>query len=373
MNNEDYYEYMKEISKIPLLTDEEVIMYAKDAKNGDSYAKKRLIEANLRLVVSIARLYKNSKIPLLDLIQEGNIGLMTAVDRFDYKGSKFSTYATYWIKNAISKAISEQKSIVRLPYYITIMINRIKRFRNNFILNFNKEPTDEDIKQEFNITDEVLQCIKNIQTNPISLNIHNYNDEEEEELGNFISDNKGNPFDEVNNKLDLQILKMSLREILTKEQYYIIYKRYLDDNPSTLEKIGNTFSITKEGIRRKEQRAKNIIKQSLKMKMKEINITHSLKQLENMDFTPLEPDTITLLHFLKENLTEEEYFIYNKIIKDKNNNLEYLEISDKLNKDIIFKKYKEKYKISEIFTLDIEPTNTKERNLESQKKKIYNL
>lgn len=156
MNNEDYdkssldvyKEYIKEIERIPLLTREEEVKYAKLVANGDKDAKKILIESNLRLVISTAKNYINKGLPFLDLIQEGNIGLMTAIDKFDYtKGNRLSTYATWWIRQAITSAINDKARTIRIPINILEIINKVENFKRKFTLESNREPTTEEIKK----------------------------------------------------------------------------------------------------------------------------------------------------------------------------------------------------------------------------------
>ena len=387
MNNEDYdkssldvyKEYIKEIERIPLLTREEEVKYAKLVANGDKDAKKILIESNLRLVISIAKNYINKGLPFLDLIQEGNIGLMTAIDRFDYtKGNRLSTYATWWIRQAITRAIDDKVRTIKIPVNILETINKIEKFKRNFALKSNREPTNDEIIKELGITDNTLRKAEEAKIYVDSLNRPIDDDNEKAELENFIP--KEDDKDNFNEKIDLQILKATIKRILNNEQYYIIYKRIIEEPPSTLETLGDILGITRERVRQIESVAKNTIKQKLERETKETTKKYSIKQLENMDLTPLDPDIITLLHYLKEHLTKEEYLIaYNKITENKNDNIEYYQNifidyddiidyvaeitnSSLANKRKIFDLYKSKYSIKEIFALDIFPTINK-RNI----------
>ena len=374
MNNEDYdkssldayKEYIKEIEKIPLLTREEEVKYAKLVANGDKDAKKILIESNLRLVISIAKNYINKGLPFLDLIQEGNIGLMTAIDKFDYtKGNKLSTYATWWIRQAITRAIDDKARTIRIPVNILETINKIEKFKRNFALKSNREPTNDEIIKELGITDNTLRKAEEAKIYVDSLNRSIDDDNKKAELENFIP--KEDDKDNFNEKIDLQILKATIKRILNNEQYYIIYKRIIEEPPATLETLGDILGITRERVRQIESVAKNTIKQKLERETKKTTKIYSIKQLENMDLTPLDPDIITLLHYLKEHLTKEEYLIaYNKITENKNDNIEYYQNifidyddiidyvaeitnSSLANKRKLFDLYKSKYSIKEIF------------------------
>lgn len=274
MNNENYNEishngyneYIKEVEKIPLLTREEELKYAKLVANGDKDAKKILIESNLRLVISIAKNYANKGLPFLDLIQEGNIGLITAIEKFDYtKGNRLSTYATWWIKQAIKRAIDDKAKTIRIPVPLLETINKIEKFKRSFILNYNREPTDDEIIKELEITDNTLNRAKQAKIYVDSLN-RSINDDETAELENFIP--KEDDKDDYNEKIDLIILKATIKRILNNVQYYIIYKRIIEEPPSILEVLGETLGITRERARQIENAAKNTIKQKLESEIK---------------------------------------------------------------------------------------------------------
>ena len=249
--------YLKEIGKVPLLTAEEEIDLAKRMEQGDEEAKKRLAEANLRLVVSIAKRYVGRGMLFLDLIQEGNLGLIKAVEKFDYrKGYKFSTYATWWIRQAITRAIADQARTIRIPVHMVETINKEIRVSRQLLQELGREPTPEEIAEEMNISVDRVREILKISQEPVSLETP-IGEEEDSHLGDFIPDNHAqSPNDAANNTM----LKEQLNEVLatlTPREADVLRMRYGLDNepPRTLEDVGKAFNVTRERIRQIEAKA----------------------------------------------------------------------------------------------------------------------
>ncbi|MDE6663384.1 MAG: RNA polymerase sigma factor RpoD [Lachnospiraceae bacterium] len=249
--------YLKEIGKVPLLSAEEEIELAKKMEMGDEEAKKRLAEANLRLVVSIAKRYVGRGMLFLDLIQEGNLGLIKAVEKFDYrKGYKFSTYATWWIRQAITRAIADQARTIRIPVHMVETINKLIRVSRQLLQELGREPTPEEIAEEMEMPVERVREILKISQEPVSLETP-IGEEEDSHLGDFIQDdNVPVPADAA----AFTLLKEQLVEVLgtlTEREQKVLRLRFgLDDGRArTLEEVGKEFSVTRERIRQIEAKA----------------------------------------------------------------------------------------------------------------------
>ena len=249
--------YLKEIGKVPLLSAEEEIELAKRMENGDEAAKKRLAEANLRLVVSIAKRYVGRGMLFLDLIQEGNLGLIKAVEKFDYrKGYKFSTYATWWIRQAITRAIADQARTIRIPVHMVETINKLIRVSRQLLQELGREPTPEEIAAEMDMSVERVREILKISQEPVSLETP-IGEEEDSHLGDFIQDdNVPVPADAA----AFTLLKEQLVEVLStltdREQKVLRLRFGLDDGRArTLEEVGKEFNVTRERIRQIEAKA----------------------------------------------------------------------------------------------------------------------
>ena len=249
--------YLKEIGKVPLLTAEEEIDLAKRMEAGDEEAKKRLAEANLRLVVSIAKRYVGRGMLFLDLIQEGNLGLIKAVEKFDYnKGFKFSTYATWWIRQAITRAIADQARTIRIPVHMVETINKLVRVSRQLLQQLGREPTPEEIAERMEIPVERVREILKISQEPVSLETP-IGEEEDSHLGDFIQDdNVPVPAEAA----AFTLLKEQLVEVLgtlTEREQKVLRLRFgLDDGRArTLEEVGREFNVTRERIRQIEAKA----------------------------------------------------------------------------------------------------------------------
>ncbi len=249
--------YLKEIGKVPLLTAEEEIELAQKMEEGDQEAKKRLAEANLRLVVSIAKRYVGRGMLFLDLIQEGNLGLIKAVEKFDYrKGYKFSTYATWWIRQAITRAIADQARTIRIPVHMVETINKLIRVSRQLLQELGREPSPEEIAEEMDMPVERVREILKISQEPVSLETP-IGEEEDSHLGDFIQDdNVPVPADAA----AFTLLKEQLVEVLgtlTEREQKVLRLRFgLDDGRArTLEEVGKEFSVTRERIRQIEAKA----------------------------------------------------------------------------------------------------------------------
>ena len=249
--------YLKEIGKVSLLTADEEIELAKRMEQGDEEAKKRLAEANLRLVVSIAKRYVGRGMLFLDLIQEGNLGLIKAVEKFDYrKGYKFSTYATWWIRQAITRAIADQARTIRIPVHMVETINKLIRVSRQLLQELGREPTPEEIAEEMDMNVERVREILKISQEPVSLETP-IGEEEDSHLGDFIQDdNVPVPADAA----AFTLLKEQLIEVLgtlTEREQKVLRLRFgLDDGRArTLEEVGKEFNVTRERIRQIEAKA----------------------------------------------------------------------------------------------------------------------
>ena len=249
--------YLRDIGRYALLSAEEEIELAKRTAEGDESAKKRLAEANLRLVVNIAKKYISRGMSFLDLIQEGNQGLLTAVEKFDYtKGFKFSTYATWWIRQAITRAIADQARTIRLPVHMVETINKTARTIRNLTQQLGRDPTEEEIAADLGITVERVREIQRTAQDPVSLETP-IGEEEDSHLGDFLEDDKALSPSEVAESKMLKEQLIQVLNTLTPREEKVIRLRYgLDDShPRTLEEVGREFNVTRERIRQIEAKA----------------------------------------------------------------------------------------------------------------------
>ncbi len=249
--------YLKEIGRVPLLSPEEEIELSIKIAEGSDYAKKRLSEANLRLVVSIAKRYVGRGMQFLDLIQEGNLGLIKAVEKFDYtKGFKFSTYATWWIRQAITRAIADQARTIRIPVHMVETINKVKKVSSQLLHKNGHEPTAEEIAVELDMPAEKVREIMRVAQEPVSLETP-IGEEEDSHLGDFIPDDEAPaPADAASRML----LREQLRDVLgtlTQREARVLSLRFglEDGRPRTLEEVGKEFDVTRERIRQIEAKA----------------------------------------------------------------------------------------------------------------------
>ncbi len=249
--------YLKEIGKVPLLTAEEEIEIAKQLEAGDEAAKQKLAEANLRLVVSIAKRYVGRGMLFLDLIQEGNLGLIKAVEKFDYrKGFKFSTYATWWIRQAITRAIADQARTIRIPVHMVETINKLIRVSRQLLQEYGREPTPEEIAKEMGISEAKVREIIKIAQEPVSLETP-IGEEEDSHLGDFIPDEDAPAPAEAASFALMKEQLMDVLDTLTPREEKVLRLRFgLDDgHQRTLEEVGKEFNVTRERIRQIEAKA----------------------------------------------------------------------------------------------------------------------
>lgn len=249
--------YLKEIGRVDLLSAEEEVSLAKRIEEGDEEAKRRLAEANLRLVVSIAKRYVGRGMLFLDLIQEGNMGLIKAVEKFDYqKGYKFSTYATWWIRQAITRAIADQARTIRIPVHMVETINKLIRVQRQLLQDLGREPTPEEIAEDMDLTPEKVREILKIAQEPVSLETP-IGEEDDSHLGDFIEDHEATSPSE---HAAYELLKEQLEDVLdtlTDREENVLRLRFgLDDGRTrTLEEVGKVFGVTRERIRQIEAKA----------------------------------------------------------------------------------------------------------------------
>ena len=249
--------YLKEIGKIPLLTSDREAYLAERIAEGDKSAKDELIEANLRLVVSIAKRHVGKGMYFLDLIQEGNLGLIKAVEKFDYsKGFKFSTYATWWIRQAITRAIADQARTIRIPVHMVETIHKVSRTMRQLLQDLGREPTTDEIAEKLGITADKVREIMKIAQDPVSLETP-IGEEEDSHLGDFVEDNETPaPSESASSSLLREQLRNVLHTLTQREEQVIKLRYGLDDGrPRTLEEVGKQFNITRERIRQIEAKA----------------------------------------------------------------------------------------------------------------------
>ena len=257
--NDSVKMYLKEIGKYELLKPEEEPILAAKILEGDEEAKQRLINANLRLVVNIAKHYVGRGMLFLDLIQEGNLGLMKAVDKFDYtKGFKFSTYATWWIRQAITRAIADQARTIRIPVHMVETINKMTRVQRQLVQDLGRDPTAEEISEAMGgeLTAKRIREIQKIALEPVSLETP-IGEEDDSHLGDFIEDKESeSPVDFTTNQLLKEELDLILKDLTDREERVLRLRYGLDDNrPRTLEEVGREFGVTRERIRQIEAKA----------------------------------------------------------------------------------------------------------------------
>ena len=260
--------YLKDIGRVPLLNAEEELQLAKEMAEGNTEAKEKLINANLRLVVSIAKRYVGRGMSFLDLRQEGNLGLMKAVDKFDYtKGFKFSTYATWWIRQAITRSIADQARTIRIPVHMVETINKLIKISRALLQKYGREPTQAEIAEAMGISEARVVEIQKIAQDPVSLETP-IGEEEDSHLGDFIEDTSATaPIDAA----EANMLKEQVNEILgtlaPREAMVLILRYGLRDNrPRTLEEVGKVFNVTRERIRQIEAKALRRLKHPNKTK-----------------------------------------------------------------------------------------------------------
>ena len=256
--------FLKDIGKVRLLTAQEEVDLAKRIERGDLDAKQKMVESNLRLVVSIAKNYRNQGLPFLDLIQEGTLGLVRAAEKFDWrKGFKFSTYATWWIRQAIARALADKSRAIRIPVHVVEKLNKISGAERKFVSELGREPTAEEIAEVTGLEPEEVESIKRSAQAPVSLE-RPVGDEEDSEFGQFIADERAeSPYDLAAEILTKEALREALQCLSYRERRVLELRYGLGgENPRTLDEVGRTFNVTRERVRQIE--------------------THSLKRLQTL-------------------------------------------------------------------------------------------
>jgi RNA polymerase primary sigma factor len=249
--------FLKDIGKVPLLTAAQEVELAKRIERGDHCAKQKMVESNLRLVVSIAKNYRNQGLPFLDLIQEGTIGLVRAAEKFDYrKGFKFSTYATWWIRQAVARALADKARTIRMPVHVVEKLNKIGRTERKLLGELGREPTAEEIGAELDIDPEEIEHIRRSAQAPISLE-KPVGDEEESEFGHFLADdNLPLPDEAAETTLRKEALRHILGSLSLRERRVLELRYGLDgQHPRTLDEVGRTFNVTRERVRQIENQS----------------------------------------------------------------------------------------------------------------------
>ncbi|MDQ3587856.1 MAG: sigma-70 family RNA polymerase sigma factor [Actinomycetota bacterium] len=249
--------FLKDIGKVRLLTAAEEVTLAKAIERGDLDAKQKMVESNLRLVVSIAKNYRNQGLPFLDLIQEGTLGLVRAAEKFDYrKGFKFSTYATWWIRQAIARALADKARTIRIPVHVVEKLNKIGRAERKLVTELGREPTPEEISEHTGIDPEEVDSIKRSAQAPVSLE-KPVGDEEESEFGQFIADERAeSPYERAAEILTKEALREALENLSYRERRVLELRYGLGgEHPRTLDEVGRTFNVTRERIRQIENQS----------------------------------------------------------------------------------------------------------------------
>jgi RNA polymerase primary sigma factor len=249
--------FLKDIGRVELLTAAQEVELAKRIERGDHGAKQQMVEANLRLVVSIAKKYRNQGLPFLDLIQEGTIGLVRAAEKFDYrKGFKFSTYATWWIRQAIARALADKARTIRIPVHVVEKLNKIGRAERKLVTELGREPTAEEIAEVTGIDPEEVDSIKRSAQAPVSLE-KPVGDEEESEFGQFIADERAeSPYERAAEILTKEALREALENLSYRERRVLELRYGLGgEHPRTLDEVGRTFNVTRERIRQIENQS----------------------------------------------------------------------------------------------------------------------
>jgi len=249
--------FLKDIGKVRLLTAAEEVDLAKKIERGDLEAKQKMVESNLRLVVSIAKNYRNQGLPFLDLIQEGTLGLVRAAEKFDYrKGFKFSTYATWWIRQAIARALADKARTIRIPVHVVEKLNKIGRAERKLVTELGREPTPDEIAEVTGIEPDEVDSIKRSAQAPVSLE-KPVGDEEESEFGQFIADERAeSPFERAAELLTKEALKEALENLSYRERRVLELRYGLGgEHPRTLDEVGRTFNVTRERIRQIENQS----------------------------------------------------------------------------------------------------------------------
>lgn len=261
--------YLHEIGSIPLLTAEQEVEIAKRIESGDVQARDQLISANLRLVVSIAKRYLGRGLSVEDLIQNGNIGLMKAVEKFDYtKGYKFSTYATWWIRQAITRSVADQGRLVRIPVHMNEKIFKYARAKKDFLQNFGFEPSNRDVADQLGWRVEDVERVSSIVTNPTSLDA-SIGEDDDSSLGDFVQDENAADADTIITNYELtEILRTLMGPLTEREKGVLVYRFGLDGAaPLTLEEVGEIYGVTRERIRQLEAKAIRKIRYSRKRRL----------------------------------------------------------------------------------------------------------
>jgi RNA polymerase primary sigma factor len=249
--------FLKDIGKVRLLTAQEEVDLAKRIERGDLDAKQKMVESNLRLVVSIAKNYRNQGLPFLDLIQEGTLGLVRAAEKFDYrKGFKFSTYATWWIRQAIARALADKARTIRIPVHVVEKLNKIGRAERKLVTELGREPTAEEIADVTGIEPDEVESIKRSAQAPVSLE-KPVGDEEESEFGQFIADERAeSPYERAAEILTKEALREALENLSYRERRVLELRYGLGgEHPRTLDEVGRTFNVTRERIRQIENQS----------------------------------------------------------------------------------------------------------------------
>lgn len=249
--------YLKEIGRVPLLTPEEEQQLAQRIANGDEAARQKMIEANLRLVVAVAKRYAGRGMLLLDLIQEGNMGLLKAVEKFDYtKGYKFSTYATWWIRQSITRAIADQARTIRIPVHMVELINRVIRTSHSMVQELGREPTPEEVAQKLRLSPEKVEEVLKIAQDPVSLETP-VGEEDDSHLGDFIQDNDASePLEATAGNLLREQLEKAMASLTPREEKVLRMRFGFEDGKThTLEEVGKEFNVTRERVRQIESKA----------------------------------------------------------------------------------------------------------------------